>query len=119
MLRASEDEKAERALAVEQPRVVIEAMSDSAEEAEDGTRPPRPFRRLKPAYPEAAAHAQLEAIVDVFVDVDEKGEVSRCRHCALGGIRFGRVSADDRQTAALLSGHAQRSGNSDACAASL
>jgi len=77
MWRASEDEKAERALAVEQPRVVIEAMSDSAEEAEDGTRPPRPFRRLKPAYPDAAAHAQLEAIVDVFVDVDEKGEVSR------------------------------------------
>jgi len=77
MLRASEDEKVERALAVEQPRVVIEAMSDSPEEAEDGTRPPRPFRRLKPAYPEAAAHAQLEAIVDVFVDVDEKGEVGR------------------------------------------
>jgi TonB family protein len=77
MLRASEDEKAERARAVEQPRVVIEAMSDTAEEAADGTRPPRPFRRLKPVYPEAAAHAQLEAVVDVFVDVDERGEVSR------------------------------------------
>jgi TonB family protein len=77
MFRAAEDEQAERALAVEQPPTVIEAMSDSTEEAKDGTRPPRPFRRLKPPYPEAAAHAQLEAVVDVLVDLDEKGEVRR------------------------------------------
>lgn len=77
MLRAAEDEMAERAVAVEQPPTVIEAMSDSAEEARDGTRPPRPFRRLKPPYPEAAAHSQLEAVVDVLVDLDEKGEVRR------------------------------------------
>lgn len=74
---AAENEKAERARAVEQPAAVIEAMSDDAGETNNGTRPPRPFRRLKPPYPEAAAHAQLEAIVDVLVDVDEKGEVSR------------------------------------------
>jgi len=77
VFRAAQDESEERALAVEQPRVVIEAMSDSTEETDDGTRPPRAFRRLKPAYPEAAAHAQVEAIVDALVDVDEKGEVSR------------------------------------------
>jgi TonB family protein len=77
IFRAAEDESAERALAVEQPKVVIEAMSDNAEESDDGTRPPRPFRRLKPPYPDAAAHAQVEAVVDVLVDVDEKGEVSR------------------------------------------
>jgi TonB family protein len=74
--RAADDESAERALAVEQPRIVIEAMSDNAEETDDGTRPPRAFRRLKPAYPDAAAHARVEAVVDVLVDVDEKGEVS-------------------------------------------
>jgi len=79
MLRASEDEKAERALAVEQPAAVIEAMSDNAEETSDGIRPPRPLRRLKPAYPEAAARAQIEAVVDVLVDVDERGEVSRAQ----------------------------------------
>ena len=77
MLRTAEGESTERALAVEQPRVVIEAMSDSVEETSDGTRPPRPFRRLKPAYPEAAARAQIEAVVDVLVDVDARGEVSR------------------------------------------
>ena len=74
---ANEDEKAERALAVEQTTPVIEAMSEGEGETDNGTRPPRPFRRLKPPYPEAAAHAQLEAVVDVLVDVDEKGEVSR------------------------------------------
>jgi TonB family protein len=79
ILRAAADESAERALAVEQPRVVIEAMSDSADESDDGMRPPRPFRRLKPAYPDAAAHERVEAIVDVLVDVDEKGEVSRAQ----------------------------------------
>lgn len=77
MTKASLDESTERALAVEQPATVIEAMSDDAGESHDGTRPPRPFRRLKPPYPEAAAHAQLEAVVDVLVDVDEKGEVGR------------------------------------------
>ena len=74
---ANEDEKAERALAVEQTTPVIEAMSEGEGETDNGTRPPRPFRRLKPLYAEAAAHAQLEAVVDVLVDVDEKGEVSR------------------------------------------
>jgi len=77
IFRAAHDESEERVLAVEQPRVVIEPMSDNAEGTADGTRPPRAYRRLKPAYPEAAAHAQVEAIVDALVDVDEKGEVSR------------------------------------------
>jgi len=77
MFRAIEDERAERAHAVEQGTPVIEAMSDETYEADNGTRPPRPFRRLKPAYPEAANQAQIEAVVDVLVDVDEKGEVGR------------------------------------------
>jgi len=87
VLRAAEDESAERAARVEDPAPVIEVMSN--EELDDTStpdlqnpspsraRPPRPFRRLKPAYPDAAAHARVEAIVDVLVDVDEKGEVSR------------------------------------------
>ena len=77
VLREAQVESEERAFAVEQPSIVIEAMSDNAENTDDGTRPPRAFRRLKPAYPEAAAHAQVEATVDALVDVDEKGEVSR------------------------------------------
>ena len=38
---------------------------------------PRPFRRLVPAYPETAARAEAEATVDVLVDLDAKGEVTR------------------------------------------
>lgn len=77
VLREAQIESEERAFAVEQPSVVIEAMSDNAENTDDSTRPPRAFRRLKPPYPEAAAHAQVEATVDALVDVDEKGEVRR------------------------------------------
>ena len=89
ILRAAEDEKAERAARVEDPPTVIEVMPNEELEDHDTptpgpenpspsrARPPRPFRRLKPAYPEAAAHARVEAVVDVLVDVDEKGEVSR------------------------------------------
>jgi TonB family protein len=77
MFRAIGDERAERAHAVEQGIPVIEAMSDEMYEADNGTWPPRPFRRLKPTYPEAAAQAQVEAVVDALVDVDEKGEVGR------------------------------------------
>jgi len=40
-------------------------------------RAPRPYRRLKPPYPESAAHAEIEATVDVLVDIDARGEVGR------------------------------------------
>jgi protein TonB len=32
---------------------------------------------LKPTYPESAARAELEAVVDALVDVDARGEVGR------------------------------------------
>jgi len=38
---------------------------------------PRPFRRLVPSYPQAAADAEVEATIDVLVDIDAKGEVIR------------------------------------------
>jgi protein TonB len=43
----------------------------------EGLRLPRPYRRLTPAYPETAAQAEAEAMVDVLVDLDAKGEVMR------------------------------------------
>ena len=46
-------------------------MSDN--EVSNGVRPPRPYRRIKPHYPEQAAHDNVEAIVDVLVDIDAKG----------------------------------------------
>ena len=73
--RALENERAERAARVEDPPPVIEVMSDDAAE-KGSTRAPRPFRRVKPEYTEAAAHSRVEAVVDALVDVDEKGEVN-------------------------------------------
>jgi TonB family protein len=70
-------EASERAERVEKGTPVIEIMSDESGEAASDTRPPRPFRRLKPDYPTAAAESLIEAIVDVLVDVDDKGEVGR------------------------------------------
>ena len=75
--RALEDERAERQLAIEKPASIIEVMSDDDKTTEDkDVRPPRPYRRPKPPYPESAARAEVEAVVDVLVDVDARGEIS-------------------------------------------
>ena len=71
------EESAQRASAVETGTPVIEVMSDDQTEAGSAVRPPKPFRRLKPPYPETAASAEVEAIVDVLVDIDARGEVVR------------------------------------------
>ena len=76
IFRALEDEAAERATAVETPAAAIEVMSDE-DGAKSDTRAPRPYRRLKPPYPEAAATAEVEAVVDVLVDIDARGEIGR------------------------------------------
>ncbi|HEV3470102.1 MAG TPA: TonB family protein [Pyrinomonadaceae bacterium] len=43
----------------------------------EGVREPAPFRRLRPAYTEAAARAEAEATVDALVELDETGAVVR------------------------------------------
>jgi len=76
ILRAFQDEAAERSAAVESPPATIEVMSDD-DNGKGDTRAPRPYRRVKPPYPEAAAQAEVEATVDVSVDIDARGEISR------------------------------------------
>jgi len=73
ILRALEDESAERASAVETPAAAIEVMSDDKDSSD--ARAPRPYRRLKPPYPDSAAVAEVEATVDVLVDIDARGEI--------------------------------------------
>ena len=75
--RALEDERAERITAVENSARVIEVMSDDQSNDNQEVRAPRPYRRLKPPYPESAARAEVEATVDVLVDIDARGEVGR------------------------------------------
>lgn len=43
----------------------------------EGVRAPAPYRRLRPAYTEAAARAEAEAIVDALVEIDAAGRVAR------------------------------------------
>ena len=74
ILGAAEDEAKERIANVESPPATIEVMSDDNNGKGD-TREPRPYRRVKPAYPPAAAQAEIEATVDVLVDVDARGEI--------------------------------------------
>jgi TonB family protein len=75
--RALTDERMARQTALERPPPVIEAMADELKDEEQSVRPPRPYRRMKPAYPESAAVAEVEATVDVLVDVDSRGEVGQ------------------------------------------
>jgi TonB family protein len=75
--RALEDERGARIAAVEAPPTVIEVMKDEEDESNETVRGPRPYRRLKPPYPASAAIAEVEAVVDVIVDVDARGEIIR------------------------------------------
>ena len=76
--RAQEDEQGERSLIIDQQTPVIEAAPDDDKNAEaEGLRLPRAYRRLVPVYPETAARAEAEAMVDVLADLDANGEVTR------------------------------------------
>jgi len=77
MRRAEDDERAERVTAVESGAQIIDVMSDSESESDQVIRAPRPYRRWKPPYPETAARAEVEATVDVLVEIDARGEVGR------------------------------------------
>ena len=55
--------------------VIEEAPDDEKAAANQGIRLPRPYQRLRPGYPDAAARAEAEATVDVAVDVGADGEV--------------------------------------------
>ncbi len=74
--RAQEDERMGREFAVEKGIHVIETAPENDRSGEaQGLRLPRPYRRLQPSYPDSAAAAEVEAVVDVLVDLDSNGEV--------------------------------------------
>ena len=55
--------------------MIEEAPEDEKSAENQGIRLPRPYRRLRPAYPDTAARAEAEATVDVVVDVGTDGKV--------------------------------------------
>ena len=74
--QAHADERKKRAVPPSIAEAVIEEAPEDEKAAEiQGIRLPRPYRRLRPAYPDTAARAEAEATVDVVVDIGTDGEV--------------------------------------------
>ncbi|MGB7922483.1 MAG: energy transducer TonB [Pyrinomonadaceae bacterium] len=74
---AEENERQMRALSTAHGVPVIEEIPEADSPAAKAFRPPAPYRRQRPPYPETAARADAEATVDVMVDIETDGEVSR------------------------------------------
>ncbi len=70
--QASEAERADHIAAV---IPIIEVLPDDDHGSSKDIQAPRPYRRLKPEYPDSAARAQVEATVDALVDIDANGEI--------------------------------------------
>ena len=95
VLRAQEDERGERQLTTDQQVPIIEeAPDDDKSAAATGLRLPRPYRRLIPAYPESAARAEVEATVDVLVDLDSTGEVLRVEIARWAGFGLDQTTVE-------------------------
>jgi TonB family protein len=93
--RAQEDERGERELTTDQQVPVIEEAPDNDKvAAAEGLRLPRPYRRFLPPYPETAALAEAEAIVDVLVDLDATGEVMRVEVSRWAGFGLDQATVD-------------------------
>ena len=93
--RAQEDERGERVLTTAEQVPVIEAAPDDDKSAAaEGLRLPRPYRRLHAAIPESAAAAEAEATVDVLVDLDAEGEVTRVEVERWAGFGLDEATVD-------------------------
>lgn len=95
LYRAEEEERGERALTTAAQIPIIEAAPDDDKSAAaEGLRLPRPYRRLVPPYPDSAARAEVEATVDVLVDLDADGEVTRVEIARWAGFGLDEATVD-------------------------
>jgi TonB family protein len=93
--RAQEDERGERELTTGEQIPVIEAAPDDDKiAAAEGLRLPRPYRRFTPTYPETAANAEAEATVDVLLDLDATGEVTRVEVARWAGFGLDEATVE-------------------------
>jgi len=73
--------------------LIAEAPDDEKAAEVNGIRLPRPFRRLKPEYPQTAAKAEAEATVDVAVEVGADGEIGEVQIVRWGGFGLDEATA--------------------------
>jgi TonB family protein len=96
--KAEGDERAERAIIIDSEIPVIKEAPDDDKIAEaEGLRLPKPYRHFVPAYPETAAAAEAEAVVDVLVDLDSGGEVRRAEVVRWAGFGLDQATLDTIQ----------------------
>ncbi|HEV7857353.1 MAG TPA: energy transducer TonB [Pyrinomonadaceae bacterium] len=76
-LRTAQLDERQRALVSNNEAATIALVPEEGSPEAAGLRLPQPYRRLRPAYPETAARAEAEASVDVILDLDAEGEVTR------------------------------------------
>jgi TonB family protein len=99
--RGAEDEQLQRTVVVSYAGPVIEEAPDDEKTAEiNGLRLPRPYKRLRPEYPERAAQAEVEATVDVLADVGADGEVA-----AVYVVRWAGFGLDEATVATVRQMH--------------
>ncbi|MBA2732825.1 MAG: TonB family protein [Acidobacteria bacterium] len=88
--KAQEVQRNERAQVLERIAAGVPLIEDAPEDekaaAREGIRLPLPFSRLRPVYPETAARAEAEATVDVQLEIDTRGEVTRAEIMRWGGF---------------------------------
>jgi len=91
---AAAAERSERSEAVDSPAPVIVDMIEEGSDAAKDLRAPRPYRRLKPPYPQSAAVAEVEAVVDVLADIDAHGEVGKLQIARWAGYGLDQAVLD-------------------------
>ena len=85
--KSHDEERIQRTVLTASAEVVIEEAPEDEKAAEvQGIRTPRPYRRLRPEYPQSAARADAEATVDVVVDVGADGEVGEVQVARWAGF---------------------------------
>jgi TonB family protein len=87
---------------------VIDLSTDEGAAAHGDLREPAPYRRLRPAYTDAAARAEAEATVDALVEIGADGEVADVRV-----VRWAGFGLDEEVAATVRRMHfrpAQREG---------
>jgi TonB family protein len=83
---AEENERNSRTLIDLSDVPIIEAPENEQQAAAEGLQLPRPYRRLRPDYPDSAAQADAEGTVDVIADVGADGEVQQVQIARWAGF---------------------------------
>ena len=100
MRRATEDERIQREIIPPATPVIEDAPDDEKVAEAQGMRLPRPYRRLRPEYPQSAARAEAEGTVDVLVAINADGEVSDVQV-----VRWAGFGLDDATVATVRKMH--------------